>query len=251
MHIKTWFAGIVFGAVIAAGIGIAYAAIPDSTGVVHACWQNVSGANKPVKLLNTSQKATCPRLDCRHLEPAWPARHTRSLGVHHGRERHNPHREPGSHRRRGRLPKRQGTARRGILTHERAALDHQDRLARLRPRRHQQGHRRRLVGPTRPRQRRGRVRDRLHSPRLRQLRNRHLTRVFHPKESAQTDRHVPAFALCTVGLGEGEGCRGWRGWRRPGRSMRLGRCSGWAGRPGRGCLDVYGQPDMRRVYTPG
>jgi hypothetical protein len=42
------------------GSWLAYASIPDANGVIHACWQNVSSANKPVKLLNTSQKATCP-----------------------------------------------------------------------------------------------------------------------------------------------------------------------------------------------
>jgi hypothetical protein len=60
MHLKTWLAGVVFGAVIAAGVGIAYAAIPDGTGTVHACWQNVTSPKKPVKLLNTTQKTACP-----------------------------------------------------------------------------------------------------------------------------------------------------------------------------------------------
>src|SRR3954452_24823166 len=53
--------GCVVGAVIASAVGVAYAAIPDGGGVVHACFQNVTSANKPVKLLNTSQQTACPK----------------------------------------------------------------------------------------------------------------------------------------------------------------------------------------------
>ena len=54
MSVRSLAVGIVVGASIATAVGIAYAAIPDSNGVVHACYQNVSSANKPVKLLDTS-----------------------------------------------------------------------------------------------------------------------------------------------------------------------------------------------------
>jgi hypothetical protein len=60
MSIRSLAVGTVLGAMVATAVGIAYAAIPDSNGVVHACYQNVTSANKPVKLLNTSQKTTCP-----------------------------------------------------------------------------------------------------------------------------------------------------------------------------------------------
>src|SRR3954465_2970355 len=53
-------AGAVLGAVVASAVGVAYAAIPDGGGVVHACFQNVTSANKPVKLLDTAKTATCP-----------------------------------------------------------------------------------------------------------------------------------------------------------------------------------------------
>jgi hypothetical protein len=60
MSIRSTAAGIAVGASLATAVGIAYASIPDSGGVIHACYQNVTGASKPVKLLNTSQKTTCP-----------------------------------------------------------------------------------------------------------------------------------------------------------------------------------------------
>jgi hypothetical protein len=60
LNVRSLVAGCVVGAVIAAGVGVAYAAIPDGSGVVHACFQNVTSANKPVKLLDTAKSATCP-----------------------------------------------------------------------------------------------------------------------------------------------------------------------------------------------
>jgi hypothetical protein len=60
MSPRSLVVGVAVGAGIAIAGSAAFAAIPDSGGVVHACYQNVSGANKPVKLLNTSQKGTCP-----------------------------------------------------------------------------------------------------------------------------------------------------------------------------------------------
>jgi hypothetical protein len=60
MSIRSLAAGVMIGASITAAVGIAYAAIPDSNGVVHACYQNVSGASKPVKLLDTGKATTCP-----------------------------------------------------------------------------------------------------------------------------------------------------------------------------------------------
>jgi hypothetical protein len=60
LSIRSLAAGIVIGVSITAAVGIAYANIPDSSGVLHACYQNVTSPTKPVKLLNTSQKATCP-----------------------------------------------------------------------------------------------------------------------------------------------------------------------------------------------
>lgn len=60
VSMRSLVVGVVIGVALAAAAGIAYASIPDSSGVIHACWQNVTSANKPVKLLNTSQKTTCP-----------------------------------------------------------------------------------------------------------------------------------------------------------------------------------------------
>jgi hypothetical protein len=60
MSIRSLAAGAVLGAGLVAAVGMAYASIPDSSGVIHACYQNVTSANKPVKLLNTSQKTACP-----------------------------------------------------------------------------------------------------------------------------------------------------------------------------------------------
>src|SRR5690242_1182955 len=60
MSLRSLGLGLVIGIVVAGGVGVAYAAIPDAGGVVHACYQNVSSPNKPVKLLNTSQRTTCP-----------------------------------------------------------------------------------------------------------------------------------------------------------------------------------------------
>jgi hypothetical protein len=60
MSIRSLGAGIVIGASIATAVGIAYAAIPDPSGVIHACYQNVTSANKPVKLLDTGKTSTCP-----------------------------------------------------------------------------------------------------------------------------------------------------------------------------------------------
>jgi hypothetical protein len=56
-----WLAvGIVVGAVAVGGGAVALGAIPDSSGVVHACFQNVTSANKPVKLLDTAKTSACP-----------------------------------------------------------------------------------------------------------------------------------------------------------------------------------------------
>jgi hypothetical protein len=60
MSARSVGAGIVIGASIATAVGIAYAAIPDSNGVVHACYQNVTSANKPLRLLDTGKATTCP-----------------------------------------------------------------------------------------------------------------------------------------------------------------------------------------------
>ena len=60
MRGKGLLVGCVIGAVVASAVGVAYAAIPDGGGVVHACYQNVTSANKPVKLLDTAKTATCP-----------------------------------------------------------------------------------------------------------------------------------------------------------------------------------------------
>jgi hypothetical protein len=52
--------GVVLGALAAGAVGVAYASIPDSGGVIHGCYQSVTSANKPLKLLDTSKSATCP-----------------------------------------------------------------------------------------------------------------------------------------------------------------------------------------------
>jgi hypothetical protein len=46
-RMRGYLAGIVTGAVLAGMVGVAMAEIPDSGGVVHACYQKVSGATKP------------------------------------------------------------------------------------------------------------------------------------------------------------------------------------------------------------
>src|SRR4051812_22373525 len=51
--------GLAIGAALGAG-SLALASIPDASKVVHACYQNVTSANKPVKLLDTAKSATCP-----------------------------------------------------------------------------------------------------------------------------------------------------------------------------------------------
>src|SRR4051812_25862552 len=51
--------GLAIGAVLGAGRW-ALASIPDASKIVNACYQNGTNATKPVKLLNTSQKAACP-----------------------------------------------------------------------------------------------------------------------------------------------------------------------------------------------
>jgi hypothetical protein len=60
VSVRSTAIGLAAGITLAAAAGIAFASIPDSSGVIHACWDNVSSPNKPLKLLNTSQKATCP-----------------------------------------------------------------------------------------------------------------------------------------------------------------------------------------------
>jgi hypothetical protein len=51
---------VALGVLAAAATGVALGAIPDSGGVVHACYQKVTSPNKPVKLLDTAQRTTCP-----------------------------------------------------------------------------------------------------------------------------------------------------------------------------------------------
>jgi hypothetical protein len=60
MRGKDLLAGCVLGAVVASAVGVAYTAIPDGTGIVHACYQNVTSANKPVKLLDSAKATACP-----------------------------------------------------------------------------------------------------------------------------------------------------------------------------------------------
>jgi hypothetical protein len=60
MSIRSLVVGAVLGAAVAAATGVALASIPDSGGVVHACWQNVTSATKPVKLLDTAKSTQCP-----------------------------------------------------------------------------------------------------------------------------------------------------------------------------------------------
>jgi hypothetical protein len=57
VHLKTWIVGVVFGAVTAAGVGIAYASVPDSTGVIHGCYNSTSYA---LRVLDTAKTAKCP-----------------------------------------------------------------------------------------------------------------------------------------------------------------------------------------------
>ncbi len=60
MFTKPVVVGAFAGLVVALLTGVAFAAIPDSSGKVHACYQNVTSPNKPVKLLDTAKAAECP-----------------------------------------------------------------------------------------------------------------------------------------------------------------------------------------------
>ncbi|HSS55860.1 MAG TPA: hypothetical protein VLK79_14525 [Gaiellales bacterium] len=60
MRGRSLLVGCVVGAVVASAVGVAYAAIPDNAGTIHACYQNVTSANKPLKLLDTAKTTACP-----------------------------------------------------------------------------------------------------------------------------------------------------------------------------------------------
>src|SRR5690348_16045278 len=61
MSKQSMLIGFVIGVVSAtAAVGIAVAAIPDSSGKIHACYQNVTSANKPIKLLDIAKASACP-----------------------------------------------------------------------------------------------------------------------------------------------------------------------------------------------
>jgi hypothetical protein len=60
MSLRSAVTAACVGVAAAAVTGIALGAIPDSGGTVHACYQTVKGATKPVRLLDTGQKKTCP-----------------------------------------------------------------------------------------------------------------------------------------------------------------------------------------------
>lgn len=59
MHARSLVSGFGVGAVAALAVGVAVASIPDSSGVIHACYQRVDAATKPVKLLDTGQSTKC------------------------------------------------------------------------------------------------------------------------------------------------------------------------------------------------
>jgi hypothetical protein len=58
MQVRSWLGGVVFGAIIAGGIGIAYASVPDSKGVIHGCYNPTN--NYTLRVLDTAKTATCP-----------------------------------------------------------------------------------------------------------------------------------------------------------------------------------------------
>ena len=60
MHVRSWLGGVVFGAIIAGGIGIAYASVPDSKGVIHGCYNPTN--NYALRVLDTAKTATCRRV---------------------------------------------------------------------------------------------------------------------------------------------------------------------------------------------
>jgi hypothetical protein len=61
MSWRSFVGAAVVGTAAAVITGVAVAAIPDSSGVVHACYQKVTGATKPVRLLDIGEKSTCPK----------------------------------------------------------------------------------------------------------------------------------------------------------------------------------------------
>jgi hypothetical protein len=75
MNAKSVLVGVIVGG-IAVSVAIALASIPDSGGVVHACYLNSNSPNKSIKLLDTAKAATCPRgwlpLDWNETGPAGP-----------------------------------------------------------------------------------------------------------------------------------------------------------------------------------
>lgn len=61
MSWRSFVGAAAVGTAAAVITGVAVAAIPDSSGVVHACYQKVTGATKPVRLLDIGEKSTCPK----------------------------------------------------------------------------------------------------------------------------------------------------------------------------------------------
>jgi hypothetical protein len=49
--------GVIFGAV--AGTGVSWAAIPDSSGIIHGCYNN-SGTAHALKVIDTATTSKCP-----------------------------------------------------------------------------------------------------------------------------------------------------------------------------------------------
>ena len=58
MHVKSWVVGVVVGVVAASGIGIAYAAVPSSSGVIHGCYN--PSAEYELRVLDAAKAARCP-----------------------------------------------------------------------------------------------------------------------------------------------------------------------------------------------
>jgi hypothetical protein len=58
MRVKSWVVGVVVGVVVATGVGIAFAAVPSSSGAIHGCYNPSAGYK--LRVLDTAKTARCP-----------------------------------------------------------------------------------------------------------------------------------------------------------------------------------------------
>lgn len=79
-------AGFVAGATVVAllGGGVAFAAIPDSGGVIHSCYNAASNPAGQLRVIDTEKGATCAKhekaLNFNQTGPTGPTGHTEHIG---------------------------------------------------------------------------------------------------------------------------------------------------------------------------